>query len=75
MFKDHVKWHNIYSKNEYYMKPEKLENLLNTEHYDIILVALKVLAEKRNETNRELLKSTDSRPRLFERCQYFRRYY
>ena len=32
MFKDHIKWHNIYSKSEYYMKPEKLEDLLNTEH-------------------------------------------
>ena len=29
MFNDHIKWHNIYSKNEYYMKPEKLEELLN----------------------------------------------
>ena len=48
------------------MKPEMLEDLLNTEHYDDILVALDELAEKRRETNREILKSMDSRPRLFE---------
>ena len=29
---------NIYSKNVYYMKPKKLEDLLNTEHYNVILV-------------------------------------
>ena len=34
-FKDHIRWHNIYSKNEYYMKPEKLEDLLTTEYYDV----------------------------------------
>ena len=45
MFKDHINWHNIYSKNEYCMKPEKLEDLLNPEHYDIILVT-EELAEK-----------------------------
>ena len=67
MFKDHIKWNNIYSKNEYYMKLEKLEDFLNTEHYDVILVALKELAEKRREANRKILKSTVSRPRLFEK--------
>ena len=36
------------------MKPEKLEDLLNTEHYDFILVTLKELAEKHRETNREM---------------------
>ena len=35
MFKDHIKEHNVYSKNLYYKKPEKLEDLLNTEHYDV----------------------------------------
>ena len=69
MFKDDIKWHNIYSKNEYYMMQEKLEDLTNTEHYDVILVALKELAEKRRKINREILKSTDCRTRLFERCQ------
>ena len=38
--------HNIYFRGEYYMKTEKLEDLLNTEHYDVILT-LKELAEKR----------------------------
>ena len=65
MFKDHIKWHNIYPKNEFYTKPEMLEDLLNTEHYDAILVTLGEFAEKRRETNRELLKSMASRPRLF----------
>ena len=70
MFNDHIKWHNIYSKSEYYMTPEKLEDLFTTEHYDVILVALNELAEKRRETNREVLKSMDSIPRLFERCSF-----
>ena len=48
IFKDHIKWNNIYSKNEYYTKPEKLEDLLNIEHYDVILVTLQELAEKRS---------------------------
>ena len=69
-FKDHIRWHNIYSKNEYYMKPEKLEDLLTTEHYDVILVTLEELAENRMEANRKILKSMDSRPRLFERCPF-----
>ena len=64
-FKDHIRWHNIYSKNEYYMKPEMLEDLLSTENYDVILVALEELAEKRRDANREILKSKDSRPRLY----------
>ena len=70
MFKGHIKWHHIYSKNEYYMKPEMLEDLLKTEHYDVILVTLEELADKRRETNREILKSMDSRPRQFERCPF-----
>ena len=61
MFKDHIKQHNIYSKNEYYMKPEKLEDLLNSEHYDVILVTLSELAEKRRETSCEMFKSMNSR--------------
>ena len=46
MLKDHIKEHNVYFRGECYMKPEKLEDLLNTEHYDVILVTLKELAEK-----------------------------
>ena len=75
MVKYQIKWHNIYSKNEYYTKPEKLEDLLNPEHYDVILVTLEELVEKRKETNREILKSMDSRPRLFWKIPIFRRYY
>ena len=59
MCKDPIKWHNIYSTYEYYMKPEMLEDLLNTEHYDVILVTLEELAENRRETNREIFKSMD----------------
>ena len=36
------------------MKPENLEDLLNTEHYDVILVTLEELAEKHRETNCEM---------------------
>ena len=61
MFKDYIKQHNIYSKNKYYMKPEKLEDLLNAEHYDVILVRLSKLAVKRRETNHEMFKSMNSR--------------
>ena len=68
MFEDHIRWHNIYSKNEYNMKPEMLEELLSNEHYDVILVALEELAEKRREGNREILKSV-------EKVLIFRRYY
>ena len=60
--------HNIYSRGEYNMKPEKLEDLFNTEHYDVILVTLKELAEKRRETNREIV-SRQFDP-LFERCPF-----
>ena len=49
MLKNHIKEHNIYFRDEYYMKPEKLEDLLNTEHYDVILVTLKNL--QRNVEN------------------------
>ena len=69
-FKDHIRWHNIYSKNEYYMKPEKLEDFLITEHYDVMLVTLEELTEKRREANRKILKSMDSRPRQFKRCSF-----
>ena len=69
-FKDHIRWHHIFSKNEYYMKPEKLEDLLTTEHYDVILVTLDELAEKRRQANRKILKSMVSRPRLFKRCSF-----
>ena len=50
------------------MKPEKLEDLLNTERYDVILVTLKELAEKRREANREIV-SRQFDP-LFERCLF-----
>ena len=52
------------------MKPERLEDLLSTEHYVVILVTLDERAEKRRETNREIRKSMDSRPRLFETCSF-----
>ena len=65
MFKDHIKKHNVYSENDYYMKPEKFKDLLNTEHYDVILVTLSELAEKRRETNREIIKSRNSRGYVF----------
>ena len=60
MFKDHIKEHNVYSEDYYYMKPEKFEDLINTEHYDVILVTLSELADKRRETNREMPKSRNS---------------
>ena len=43
------------------MKPETLEDFLNTEHLDVILVTLEDLAKNRRETNREMFKSMDSR--------------
>ena len=64
-FRNHIKKHNI---GEYYMKPEIFEDLLNTEHYDVILVTLKELAEKRRETNREVV-SRQFNP-LFGRCPF-----
>ena len=67
-FRDHIKEHNIYFRGEYYMKPEKLEDLHNTEHYDVIVVTLKNLAEKHGETNREIV-SRQFDP-LFERCPF-----
>ena len=66
-FKDHIKEHNIYFRGEYYMKLEKLEDLLDTEHYDFILVILEVLAEKRRETNREMASRGPVDP-LVEKC-------
>ena len=62
------KEHNIYFRGEYYMKPEKLEDLLNTEHYDVILVALEELPECR-ETNREMAVRGPVCP-LIERCPF-----
>ena len=51
------------------MKPERLEDLLNTEHYDVILVTLEELAEKRGETNREMA-SRGPVGSLIERCPF-----
>ena len=67
-FRNYIKEHDRYFRGEYYMKPEKLEDLLNTDHYDVILVTLKEFAEKRRETNREIV-SRQFDP-LFERCPF-----
>ena len=50
------------------MMPEKLEDLLNTEHYDVILATLAELAEKRRETNREM--ASRKVGHLIERCTF-----
>ena len=67
--KDHIKQHNGNANNNYYTEPERLEDLLNTEHDDVVQETLKEFKEKHVETNRKILDSTDSRPRLFERYQ------
>ena len=50
------------------MKPEKLEDLLNIEHY-VILVTLEELAEKGRETNHEMASMGNVGP-LNERCPF-----
>ena len=40
------------------MKPEKLEDLLNTEHYDVILVTLKDLQRKVEKRIMKLFRSS-----------------
>ena len=57
MLRDHIRGHNVYIGDECYMKPEKIEDLLNTEPHDAILVTLEELAEERREFNREFFKS------------------
>ena len=47
-FRDHIKEYNIYSRCEYYMKPEKLEDLPNTEHYDVIYVIYVIYGRERD---------------------------
>ena len=71
-FKDHIKGHNtMYSKegSRYYMEPEKLEDVFNTEHLDVVqtvLVVLRADEEKRLEErlgrDREHSKLMTSRP-------------
>ena len=50
VLKDHIKQHNIY-----YTKPEKLEDLLNTEHHNVAQATLKEFKEKRSETDCKIL--------------------
>ena len=59
------------------MKLEKKEDLFNTEHLDVVqatLIELEADEERRLKgrlkVDREILKSMDSRPRLFERCTF-----
>ena len=68
MFKDHIKGHNVYFRGEYYMKPEKLEDLLNTENCNVILVTLKELAEKHRESTREFNEKLKPRPMISRGC-------
>ena len=71
-FKDHIKRHNtMYSKegSMYYMEPEKLEDLFNAGHLDVVRTVLVVLRadeekrlEERLERDREHSKLMASRP-------------
>ena len=60
--------------SRYYMEPEKLEDLFNTEHLDVVqamLVGLKAVEEKRSEErDREHSKLMASRPPTIERCSF-----
>ena len=51
MLKDHIRGQNVYLRGEFYMEPEKLEELLTTEHHDATMVILKEFAEKQREFN------------------------
>ena len=61
VFKDHIKQHNVYAKNNYYVEPEKLEDFLNTEHQDVVQATLNEFKEKRMETEHRILELMDSR--------------
>ena len=39
MFKDHIRGHNRYMRDEYHMKPDELEELVNIVSYDAALTA------------------------------------
>ena len=41
MLVDHIREHNVYLRGEYYMEPEKLEELLNTENHRAAMTTLK----------------------------------
>ena len=51
MFKDHIRGNNRYMRDEYYMKPEELEQLLNTGSYDAALTAVGEHIDKQTEFN------------------------
>ena len=70
MLKDHIKEHNLYYTGKYYIKPERLEDLLSTEYYDVILATLKELAEKRREFNREFNERFKPRPMISKGCSW-----
>ena len=78
-FKDHMRHNTMYSKegSRYYMEPEKLEDLFNTEHLDVVqamLVGLRAVEEKRLEErlecDREHSKLMASRPSTIERGSF-----
>ena len=46
MLADHIREHNVCLRGEYYMEPEKLDELLNTKHHDATMTTLKDLVEK-----------------------------
>ena len=75
-FKDHIRRHNEIcseKKSKYYMEPEMLEDLFNTEHLDVVQ-ELKSVEEKRlkerSERDRKHSKLMASRPPLIERCPF-----
>ena len=53
IFKDHIRGHNRYVRDEYYMKPEELEELLKTGRYDAALTAVGEHEKKQREFNRQ----------------------
>ena len=79
-FKDHIKRHNTMHSKEgsrYYMEPQKLEDLFNTEHLDVVqtvLVGLRAGEEKRLEErlerDHEHSKLMTSRPSTIEWCSF-----
>ena len=53
MFKDHIRGHNRHMRDEYYMLPKELEELLNTGSYDAALTAVGEHKDKQTEFNRQ----------------------
>ena len=53
MFKDHIRRHNRYIGGTHYIKPEELEELLNTGNYDAVLAAVGVHKDKQTEFDRQ----------------------